>query len=123
MTTKKNRKHERVASLNLLHFTGYRNDVIIKQGMGRTLDVSESGILLETHFLMELQDQLSLTIGLEDDLVEMKGRVVYCNEEEGGKFKVGIEFFEVDEKALQMLEQYIVLFKSLGDSSTSETKK
>ncbi|MEE8481328.1 MAG: PilZ domain-containing protein [Desulfobacterales bacterium] len=123
MTTKKNRKHERVASLNLLHFTGYRNDVIIKQGMGRTLDVSESGILLETHFLMELQDQLSLTIGLEDDLVEMKGRVVYCNEEEGGKFKVGIEFFEVDEKALQMLEQYIVLFKSLEDSSTSETKK
>jgi len=119
MTAKKNRKHERVASLNLLHFTGYRNDVIIKQGMGRTLDVSESGILLETHFLMELQDQLSLTIGLEDDLVEMKGRVVYCNEEEGGKFKVGIEFFEVDEKALQMLEQYIVLFKSLGDSSAS----
>ncbi len=123
MTTKKNRKHERVASLNLLHFTGYRNDVIIKQGMGRTLDVSESGVLLETHFLIELQDQLSLTIGLEDDLVEMKGRVVYCNEEEGGKFKVGIEFFEVDEKALQMLEQYIVLFKSLGDSSASETKK
>ncbi len=123
MTTKENRRYERVASLNLLHFTGYRNDVIIKQGMGRTLDVSESGILLETHFLMELQDQLSLTIGLEDDLVEMKGRVVYCNEEEGGKFKMGIEFFEVDNKALQILKQYIVLFKSLKDSSANETRK
>ncbi len=115
MTTKENRKYERVASLNLLHFTGYRNDVIIKQGMGRTLDVSESGILLETHFLMELQDRLSLTIGLEDDLVEMEGRVVYCNEEEDGKFKVGIEFFEVDNNALQILKQYIVLFKSLKE--------
>lgn len=123
MTTKENRKHERVASLNLLHFTGYRNDVIIKQGMGRTLDVSESGILLETHFLMELQDQLSLTIGLEDDLVEMKGKVVYCNEEEGGKLKMGIEFFEVDNKALQILKQYIVLFKSLKDSSANKTRK
>lgn len=123
MTTKENRKYERVASLNLLHFTGYRNDVIIKQGMGRTLDVSESGILLETHFLMELQDQLSLTIGLEDDLVEMEGRVVYCNEEEGGKFKMGIEFFEVDNNALQILKQYIVLFKSLKDSSANETRK
>jgi hypothetical protein len=123
MTIKENRRCERVASLNLLHFTGYRNDVIIKQGMGRTLDVSESGILLETHFLMELQDQLSLTIGLEDDLVEMKGRVVYRNEEEGGKFKMGIEFFEVDNKALQILKQYIVLFKSLRDSSANETRK
>lgn len=123
MITKENRKHERVASLNLLHFTGYRNDVIIKQGMGRTLDVSEAGILLETHFLMELQDQLSLTIGLEDDLVEMKGRVVYCTEEEGGKFKMGIEFFEVDNNALQVLKQYIVLFKSLKDSSANKTRK
>ncbi len=123
MTIKENRKHERVAYLNLLHFTGYRDDVIIKHGMGRTLDVSEAGILLETHFLMELQDQLSLTIGLEDDLVEMKGRVVYCTKEEGGKFKMGIEFFEVDNKALQMLKQYIVLFKSLGDSSANETRK
>ncbi len=117
MTIKENRRHERVAYLNLLYFTGYRNDVIIKQGMGRTLDVSEAGILLETHFLMELQDQLSLTIGLEDDLVEMKGKVVYCNEEEGGKFKMGIEFFKVDNNALQVLKQYIVLFKSLRDSS------
>jgi len=123
MITKENRKHERVASLNLLHFTGYRNDVIIKQGMGRTLDVSEAGILLETHFLMELQDQLSLTIGLEDDLVEMKGKVVYCNEEESGKFKMGIEFFEVDNNALQVLKQYIVLFKSLKDSSANKTRK
>ena len=117
MTIKEKRRHERVASLNILHFTGYKNDVIIKQGMGRTLDVSESGILLETHFLMEMQDRLSLTIGLEDDLVEMKGKVVYCNEEEGGKFKMGIEFFEVDNNALQVLKQYIVLFKSLRDSS------
>jgi hypothetical protein len=117
MTIKEKRRHERVASLNILHFTGYKNDVIIKQGMGRTLDVSESGILLETHFLMEMQDRLSLTIGLEDDLVEMKGKVVYCHEEEGGKFKMGIEFFEVDNNALQVLKQYIVLFKSLRDSS------
>jgi hypothetical protein len=123
MITKENRRHERVSSLNLLHFTGYRNDVIINQGMGRTLDVSEAGILLETHFLLELQDRLSLAIGLEDDLVEMKGKVVYCNEEEGGKFKMGIEFFEVDNKALQVLKQYIVLFKSLSESSANETRK
>ena len=123
MITKENRRHERVPSLNLLHFTGYRNDEIIKQGMGRTLDVSESGILLETHFLMELQDQLSLAIGLEDDMVEMKGRVAYCREGEGGKFKIGVEFFEIDNKALQVLKQYIVLFKSLSESLANETRK
>ncbi len=117
MTTKENRRHERIASLNLLHFNGYKEDVLIKQGMGRTLDVSESGILLETHFMMDLKDQLVLTIGLEDDIVEMKGRVVYCHEEGGGKCKIGVEFSDVDSKALSILKQYITLFKSLQDNN------
>lgn len=120
MAIKNNRRHERINSLNLLHFSAYKDDVMIKQGMGRTLDVSESGILLETHFPLELQNRLSLTIGLEDDLVEMKGKVVYCNEGEESAYKIGIEFYEVDDKSLQVLKQYIVLFKSLQKSQTAK---
>ena len=117
MTAEERRKHERIASLNLVNFSSYRHDVLTKQGMGRTLDVSEGGILLEIHSMMDPEDQLELTIGIEDDLVEIKGRVVYCNEEEGGTFRLGVEFLEVGSEALGVLAQYITQFDDLQDQN------
>ena len=40
------RRHTRYESLNLSYVCLDENDNIIKQGMGRTLNISESGILL-----------------------------------------------------------------------------
>ena len=48
MTTKEKRKHYRVDSLNLLSYTCQDEEGnLVKHGMGRTLNVSESGILLK----------------------------------------------------------------------------
>jgi hypothetical protein len=52
MTSENKRKHERIQSLNLSYICLDEDANIIKQGMGRTLNISESGILLETHFPM-----------------------------------------------------------------------
>ena len=43
------RKNQRIDSHNLLTYSCLdKNGAVITQGMGRTLDVSEGGILLET---------------------------------------------------------------------------
>jgi len=72
MTTREKRKHTRINSLNLSYVCLDENNQIFKQGMGRTLNVSESGILLETHFPIDDQYIVRLILGLEEDLVEIK---------------------------------------------------
>ena len=111
MTNQEKRKHSRIDSLNLLNYiyTDESGDGST-QGMGRTLNVSESGILLEMHTPIDIDDIISLTIGLEEDMVGIKGRVVYTKENEKKMYESGIEFFDVDERAKETLRKYITAF-------------
>jgi phage terminase large subunit-like protein len=111
MSIEEKRKHSRIDSLNLLNYLYYdENEDIAQQGMGRTLNVSESGILLETHTPLEASHLVSLTIGLQEDVVDIKGRVVYMHENTTGAFESGIEFFALDETACFVLRRYITAF-------------
>lgn len=118
MTNQEKRKHSRIDSLNLLNYV-YSDDSGdgSTQGMGRTLNVSESGILLEMHTPISIDDIISLTIGLEEDMVEIKGRVVYTNENDKKMYESGIEFFDVDDKAKETLKKYIEAFNARHASS------
>jgi c-di-GMP-binding flagellar brake protein YcgR len=115
MATKEKRKHARIESLNLSYVCLDENNQIIKQGMGRSLNVSESGILLETHFPIDDQHIVTLTIGLEEDLVDIKGRPVHTRKNDAGKYEVGIEFLKSDEKTRKSLKKFI-------DSSQKKSK-
>lgn len=107
-----NRKHERYESLHLLNYicTDENTDETI-QGMGRTLNVSRGGILLETHIPMYSHYSVSLTIGLEDDMIDIKGKVIYCREGGHDKYESGIEFKEINETSLRILNKYIIAFR------------
>ena len=110
MTAKEKRKHARISSLNLSYVCLDENDRVVKQGMGRTLNVSQSGILLETHFPIDNSHMVSLTMGLEEDLVDIKGRPVHTRTNDEGKYEVGIQFFEPDQKARRSLKKFIAAF-------------
>jgi hypothetical protein len=83
MATQEKRKHARFNSLNLSYVCLDENNKIIKQGMGRTLNVSESGILLETHFPIDKSHIVTLTLGLGEDLVDIKGRPIHTRTNKG----------------------------------------
>ncbi len=105
------RKHERVDALNLLSYVILDSDnKEWNQGMGRTLNISESGLQLETHEPIETKYILQISIGIEDDLVEIKGKVVYTNRGDSGKFETGLEFIQVKQDALAVLKKYISEF-------------
>lgn len=112
MTTPEKRKHARIDSLNLSYFCLDENNQIIKQGMGRTLNVSESGILLETHFPIDEKHTVTLTLGLEEDLIEITGRPVHSRTNADGKHEVGIEFLKTNKKASKLLKQFIDAFQA-----------
>lgn len=111
MATKEKRKHARISSLNLSYVCLDENNKIIKQGMGRSLNVSESGILLETHFPIDDQHIVTLTLGLEEDLIDIKGSPVHTRINDAGKYEVGIEFLKSDAKTRKALKKFIDAFQ------------
>lgn len=118
--TSENRKHERMASLNLLHVGVYKDDDLIKQGVGRTLNISESGILLEIHFPIDTDNVVvQVAIGLKEDLLEIKGKSVRCLQVENGKYQIGILFDKItSETTDKILKKYIEAFAN-GNSDIS----
>jgi c-di-GMP-binding flagellar brake protein YcgR len=115
------RRGPRVKSPNLVVYLCIdeeKNKII--QGMGRTLNVSEGGILLETHVPIDPGYTLILTIAMEEDLMHFKGRIAHSREREDGKFESGVEFLEMDKQKRRFLSQYMIIFKGQENTSSDE---
>ena len=105
------RKNIRVNSLNLLDITVTENEIIVNQGLGRTLNVSESGILLETHFSVELKSSLTLAIAIENDVIHINGITIHSGPGNNKMFTTGIQFIDLDQSALQVIRKLIEVFQ------------
>jgi hypothetical protein len=78
--------------------------------MGRTLDISLGGILIETHVRIESKYILLMAVGFEDELIDIKGEVVYCREGAPGMFESGVRFLETDERMNKIIEALVTTF-------------
>ncbi|MBW2238631.1 MAG: PilZ domain-containing protein [Deltaproteobacteria bacterium] len=111
MTTKERRHHPRISALNLISYNCIdETEQIVAQGMGRTLNVSKGGILLETHISIDPKNAIALSIGLEDELINIKGKVVFSAPGKDEKFEAGIEFLEMPDSTLNILKKFIKVF-------------
>ena len=106
------RKHARISSLNLSYICLDENNKIVKQGMGRTLNVSESGMLLETHLPVDTKHLVMLTIGLEEDIIELKGKPVHSKKNDRNLYEVGIKFQKSDASVKKTLKKFIKAFEN-----------
>jgi c-di-GMP-binding flagellar brake protein YcgR len=122
MTSENQRKHERIQSLNLSYICLDEDSNIVKQGMGRTLNISKAGILLETHFPVEPSHTVQLTIGMEENLLDIKGNPVHVKSLDGGKYQIGIEFVDLDENAAKILQNFINSGETEKQSKVKEGK-
>lgn len=112
MSSNDKRENTRIDSHNLISYIRLdKSGNPVGQGMGRTLNISESGILLETHIPLDPQNILSLTITLEDEIMDIRGRVTYNKKRDDEKYETGIQFIEMDESKIQILKQFAVMFK------------
>ena len=98
MITEK-RKHPRVITHNLVSYVCIDDSGNeIDEGMGSAIDISLGGILIETNKPIGTQDILLMAIDIKDELIDIKGKVVYCRAEDSGMFRTGIQFLETSEK-------------------------
>jgi hypothetical protein len=110
------RKYSRVDTIYLLNFVHIdkKNNDKVTQGMGRTINVSESGIMLETHIPFGENDTVDVVVGLKEDIVTIRGKVIFNRPTETGKFQSGIEFLAIDDDSLKTLQRYIEAFNALS---------
>jgi len=112
MSKKERREHPRINALNLLSYVCMNeNSETVRQGMARTLDVSEGGILMETHVPIDPQYTVSLTLGLKDELTDVKGKVVHFRTDGNGRFQSGIQFMKTQEPTSRILKKFTEAFK------------
>jgi len=123
MTSDNKRKHERIHSLNLSYICLDEDENVVKQGMGRTLNISESGILLETHFTIEPNHVVQLTISLEEDLLDLKGKPVHVRSSGEGKYEIGIQFVDLDQNASKILKKFVSGSDAPKDPAAAEDEQ
>jgi hypothetical protein len=112
MQSSNQRRHARIDSTNLVSYVCQDAErLAVKAGMGRTLNVSEGGILLETHQAMDAQAQMALTIAMEDEIMVIQGRVAYSKRREDGRYETGVEFTEGDARKVSFLKQSLTLLQ------------
>jgi hypothetical protein len=85
--------------------------------MGRTLDVSENGLKLETTQKISTGDTLLITVGLENDLVDLRGEVVHT-EVLDERYITGIEFRDISTEGRRIFKKYIEAFRSMNSKNT-----
>ena len=117
--TNEKRKHKRINALNLSHVAINDSDTDVRQAIGRTLNVSESGILLETHFPIQSDQSVSLTVGIEEELVDIRGQVIHLLNGETGKFEMGVKFTDIGEEGIQAIREFITKFRKLTQNKKS----
>ncbi|MEN8135439.1 MAG: PilZ domain-containing protein [Thermodesulfobacteriota bacterium] len=107
----KTRQSERKDTLNLVDYVVLsKSGQPLVRGMARTLNVSDKGILLETHLPFEKGQELQLTIGLKNNLFEYKGKIAHTEEQENDVFAYGIEFIEMSDEGLTVLREFLTTF-------------
>lgn len=113
-------EHRRFNRKNSLHLLDYL--IIDKDGlqttysMGRTLDVSENGLKLETTQKISKGDTLLITVGLEDDLVDLRGEVVHT-EIVDERYISGVEFRDIPEEEKRIFKRYTEAFRSMNTNN------
>jgi hypothetical protein len=106
-------EHRRYIRYEALHLLDYL--VIDSEGtpgpysMGRTLDVSIDGIQLETREEIDRNSLLKITIGLQEDLIDIEGRTVHSSQS-NGLHVAGVSFLKVSKEGRRILTKYIDAF-------------
>jgi hypothetical protein len=107
------RRYVRMDSLNFLDYVVLdESEKITAHAMGRTINISEKGILMETHIPIALGQIVRVTIGLEDDLVDVKGQVKHAEDREDKRYGSGIEFIAIDSEGIRVVRSYLKAFEA-----------
>jgi hypothetical protein len=101
------RRHQRYETLNLVYYVVRDDGSELSQDMGRTLDASERGALIETRIPLVEGLHLKMDIALGDMILNLSGEVVHTHSTDAGMHVSGVEFDPLDEKTRTLLKEFL----------------
>ncbi len=108
------RQTERRYALNFLDYEVISDTGgVLGRGLARTLNVSEAGLRLEAGPFFEPGQKLRLTLGLNNDLVQVNGRVVNSQPENEDLCTSGVMFLEFNQADRLTYQRHFEALKSL----------
>ena len=110
MTDGNRRREPRGRSIALVAYAGKsRGRQKTAISMGKTLDLSPSGVRLQVDAGMEEGDLLEIEIGViaGEELIQVEARVIHVELAEGGFFEVGAEFTTIAEEDRAVLRSLL----------------
>ena len=107
------RRYERVEARNPISYESIEKDgEIVFNSMGRTLNVSRSGIMIEIPHLIKAEYVSLSTVDLEGNLIRIKGQLIYCRRTDSGLYQAGIQFIASEDEKAEFAVQLIRLHHS-----------
>jgi hypothetical protein len=111
MKKREQRRFIRYDSLHLLDYIVLDEDGRAGQySMGRTIDVSVDGLKLETIYPLQPNTRLLITVGLQDDLIDLEGKTTHAAPRDG-RFVCGITFLRISKEGRRIFAKYTEAFR------------
>jgi hypothetical protein len=116
------RQYARVKTGNLISYACIdAQGTVIKQGMGKALDISQNGLMLESGCPIESEYISLLSADPDDRLVNIVGKVAYMRRGRSGSYKIGIRFTGSHEENVQFATSLIKTFHYRRKKLTVDT--
>ena len=107
------REYPRVETRNVVSYVCVdKKGNEIGEGMGETLNISQGGILLKSAYPIESEFILLLSIDLENNMMETKGKVAHSKKDKSGKYETGINFLGTHDENIKTIKNFIKVYHS-----------
>ncbi len=100
---------KRLETLNLVSFTHRDSDGRVDlEVVGRTLDLSKGGILLEISQPVPSENrQVEVTLGIRDSVIQVNGEIVHQRELQDDNIGLGIAFRNLSESDARIIGDFL----------------
>ena len=116
------RKYARVGIENLVWYSLLdENDQTISQGMGKALNICRAGLMIETVHPIRPERILMNTVDMNNNVIEMKGKIIYCRKTDFEVYQSGINFIATEAKMDQFVIKLVKLHHLTKDESPAVT--
>lgn len=80
---------------------------LAEETIGKTLNISEGGMLLEMVKPLPLLSKVSLSVGFGDAVAHVDGEVVHLRKNEDGRIETGIQFVALTEETRKVIRNML----------------
>ena len=80
---------------------------ILEQNIGIARNVSQTGIQIETFHMIQSEYAVLIFLDLEQNHMEVKGKITYCRKKESGKYKIGISLEGTEKQKIEFVKALV----------------